>query len=243
VDHRLKFRTDVIEVGQPELACGGGAPLAAGFEDGSITLIFRNRAQSGSDAWYLLTCAHVASDLVDSPPSEPSLQGPSCVAVESFAQTLKNSLPDRKRLDYDIALARITAEARNELGADGLAALDGRVSDDGARLTGYLDPAEIRPALEIGCQSGVSGASEGRLSWGPGRVDVRLDGSWLHLDDVYMTDIAAQPGDSGGIVFSQDQAVGVLFARSDAGRAWLQPLEPAVQHLAGLDPAFALDVF
>ena len=243
VDHHLKFPTDVIEVGQPELACGGGAPLVADFEDGTITLIFRNRAESGNNAWYLLTCAHVASDLIDSPPSDPSLLGPSCVSTVPFAQTLKNSLPDRTRLAYDIALARISAEARNELGPNGLAALDGLVSEDGARLTGFLDPGEIRPSLEIRCQSGVSGAADGHLSWGPGLVDVLLDGSWLQLDDVYMTDIASQPGDSGGIVFSQDEAVGLVFARSDAGMSWLQPLESAVQHLAGLDPAFQLDVF
>lgn len=243
VDYRVKFPTDVIEVGDPTVACGGGSPVGTDSEDGTIGLIFRNRAERGSDAWYLVTCSHVASDLVDSPPDDPLLRSPVCASAEPFARTLKNALPERLHLAYDIALARISAEARAELGEDGLAELDGMVDDDGTRLTEFLSRDEIAPPLEIRCQLGVSGGSDGRIVWGPGSFQVLLDGAWLRVDDVFMTDVAAEEGDSGGIVFSDDRAVGLVFARSDQGRAWLQPLEPALDHLAALEPEFELRPF
>lgn len=243
VDYRVKFPTDVIEVGEPELACGGGSPVSANSEDGTITLIFRNRAESGDAAWYLITCSHVASGLVDSPPEDAALRSPLCVTADSFAQTVKNALPEGLHLAYDIALARISADARSELGEDGLAELDGAIDDDDTRLTGFLPPDEIGPSLEIRCQLGVSGSANGRVTWGPGSFQVLLDGSWLRVDDVYMTGMGVEPGDSGGIAFSGDEAVGIVFARSDKGMAWLQPLEPAVAHLAQIEPEFELRLF
>lgn len=243
LDYRTKFATDVVEVGRPEFACGGGAPIEADSEEGTITLIFRNRAPRGNRAWYLLTCSHVASDLNASPPDDPAIEAAACVRAPTFANTIKNTLPKRQHLGYDIALAELTSEARNELGSAGLTALDGRVSEDGTRLTAFIDRADLRPSLAVQCQLGVSGARNGRVTWGPGPVRARLGGDWLELNDVYMTNIRAVPGDSGGIVFSDDLAVGLIFARSEAHMAWLQPLEPAVQHLAVLEPEFSLQVF
>jgi hypothetical protein len=81
VDRSRCFVTDVVEVGHFEFACGGGSRLDALGEKGTITLIFRNRA-AASPTWYLLTCSHVASDLLESPPVDDELDSGDCASVE-----------------------------------------------------------------------------------------------------------------------------------------------------------------
>jgi hypothetical protein len=243
IDRSVKFPTDVIKVGKLHLACGAGTRLEALGSAGTATLFFRNRAEPSQSVYYVLTCSHVVGDLTDSPPVNDEVNCPDCIETSPFGNVIKNSISRGEPLEYDIALARLTDSAVKALGADRLRQLDGRVEDEDLVLTKILDAKDIRPSVEVDCNLARSGSRSGRVRSFAGSFLAELRGRELLVHNLYILDVAAVPGDSGGLIYSDDCAIGVIVARSPDGWAWFHSLQGAIGYLGKLDPQLDLQCF
>jgi hypothetical protein len=243
VDRTRRLATDVIAVGRPELACKAGSPIEGVGSRGTTTLLFRNRRRSELGSFYLLTCAHLAGDLTDSPPVQRDLTSPSHADVGCFAQFVKSGTRSGNTIEYDVALAELTRTAVAAIGIRALERLEGRIADSDTRTTGFLPAEEIRPPLAVHCRCAESGARSGRVRSFPGSVLVRIGSRDTWVRNACLIDVPVQAGDSGGIVYRGESAAGIVFARSPQGFGWFHPLEAAVAFLEAIEPRFALRCF
>jgi hypothetical protein len=230
IDHSVRIPTDVIEVGAIDFSCGGGSQVNAPGERGTITLIFQNKVQS-DNRFFLLTCAHVAGDVLRSPPGNPELRA-TCQNEELLAMTIKNSTQKRGSVEYDIALAEIDGTSPS--------LVDRLVVGDNIQLDGFIQQRKLRPSLGVRCMLAMSKHRLGNIHSCAGAVIAWLDNRRYTLHNVYMIQTLVQPGDSGGIVYTGTKAVGFIVARSPQGWAWFQPLEPAIKYLSRIEPKFPL---
>ena len=242
LDRSRCFITDVVEVGRFEFACGAGSRVEATGQSGTITLIFRNRAEPFA-AWFLLTCSHVAGDLLQSPPVDDELDSPACAAADPFARVVKNAVAREGVVQYDIALARLGAEAIAKIGARALERIDGRVDGDDRRLRSFVPSSEIGPSMEVEWMGAESGPTSARVTTFAFSAEVVLNGRALTVPHLYTLDSPAQVGDSGGLVYTDDRAIGIVVARSPGGFCWFQPLEAAIRYLERRAPAAPLRCF
>jgi hypothetical protein len=234
IDRSVRIKTDVIEVGVVEFSCGGGSLTRAQNEQGTITLIFRNKV-AGDNRFLLLTCAHVAGDVAYSPPLNQELQIHRQTGGLLSATTLKNSTHNNGTMEYDIAIARIDDVFPDDH--------DRFVIQDNIQLDDFLPQDQLNPFLSVKCMLGVSGLLQGQIHSYAGAVKVSLHNRWYTLRNVFVIDRSVQHGDSGGIVYADTKAIGLIVARSPEGWAWFQPLEPAIKHLSETEPKFPLRVF
>jgi hypothetical protein len=223
VNYREKIPADVIVVGGIHAACGAGSALDSNGEHGLITLIFRNKAEPGQ-AWYLMTCAHVAGDVQRSPPAYPEL---SCDAsgADPFARTTLNSTARAGEIEYDIALARIDRGALpiSELG----------IREKPFRLQSFLPPQRLQQGLDVDVvlrNYSTRGAVESLHA----TAAVRYGSQTFRVHNLFGLNVAAARGDSGGLVCRKTEAVGIVVAASPEGWLWFQPLWPALEHLKAL---------
>lgn len=242
-DRSVKIPTDVIKVRKVRLVGGAGSRLEALGSAGSITLFFRNRAEKPQSIYYVLTCSHVVGDLTDSPPVDDEIDCPDCSKTSPFGLVVKNATTSGEYLEYDIALARLTDDAVTALGPATLRALDGKVDGGSVVLTKLMDANDIRPSLRVECQLAQSGWRRGNVRNFAGTLLVELRGRQLQVRNLFVVDVAVVPGDSGGIVYSDESAVGLIVAHSPEGWAWFQSLQGAIDHLANLDPPLTLQCF
>src|SRR5262245_52235958 len=226
VDRGRRIPTDVVVVRTPRFACGAGTRLEAPGEFGTLTLLFRNRPDAG---YYLLTCAHVAGSLDLSPPSDPRLESECCPAAP-FAITVANGVAERGEVDFDVALARLEP-ACTPLPVR-------RVEGSRTRLRRLRPAAEILPGARVECAAARSGAFSGTVASDARALRVRLDGTAYLVRNLHLIQARLLPGDSGGLVFDGEEAIGILVALAgdDApghvGWGLFQPLEGAIGHLA-----------
>jgi hypothetical protein len=243
LDRTRRLPTDVIEVGHPELACSAGSAIEGVGSRGTLTLLFRNRRRNEPGSYYLLTCAHVAGDLANSPPTQRDLTSPTHAEVGCFAEVVRSGTRCGNTIEYDVALAKLTTDAVAAIGTPALERREGRVADSDTRLRRFLPAGEIRPPLGVDCRCAESGARSGRVRSFPGSVLVCIGGRDLWVRNACLIDVPVQAGDSGGLVYSGDSAVGIVFARSPQGLGWFHPLESAVAFLESIEPRFALRCF
>ena len=223
VNRQMRFRTDVIEVGAIELAGGAGDRIEATGSQGAITLLFRNKRAPDRRNFYLVTCAHVVGNLDASPPPNPEIESETWPQVDPFARTIASATHRAGRIAYDVALARIAPGCRP--------LLDLRRAGDGGALDGFFPREQIVPGLGVDCHLPASLAANGLVSSYAMTVPVIFRGRPYTVDNVYLVNVRPCPGDSGGLLYRDRLAVGMLVARSDAGWGWFQPLAPAVEYL------------
>lgn len=243
IDRSVKICTDVIKVRKVHLGGGAGSRLKALGSTGSITLFFRNRAENSESAYYVLTCSHVVGNLTRSPPVDDEIDCPDCNKTSPFGLVVKNTTARGEFLEYDIALARLTDDAVEALGPDMLRKLDGKVDGEAIVLTDVMKTSEIRPPLRVDCQLARSGSRRGNVRSFAGTFVVELRGRKLQVRNLFGLDVAVAPGDSGGIVYSEERAVGLMVAHSPEGWAWFQSLQGAIDHLGTVDPQLTLQCF
>jgi hypothetical protein len=154
IDQSVKIPTDVIEVRKVQLVGGAGSRLLAFGSEGSVTLFFRNRAESPESAYYVLTCSHVVGDLTCSPPVNNEIDCPDCCNVSPFGLVIKNTTSQGKYLEYDIALAKVTPKTIEALGLSALRQLDGKVDGGTVVLRNLMEASDIRPPL-FGLDTGI----------------------------------------------------------------------------------------
>jgi hypothetical protein len=226
VDRRRKVPTDVIPVGTIHAAgCAAGSQLDSNVDHGLITLIFRNKAGPGN-VFYLISCAHVTGDLGRSPPAYPELSS-DCSSATPFARTIVNSTAASGEIAYDIALAEVQ---------DGALPLEElRIRDETFSLDSFLPAQSLQQGL------GVSAvlrncSTRGGVDSLDATAEVSYGGETFLVHNLFGVNVAAQKGDSGGLVYRQTQAVGLVVAASPQGWLWFQLLQPAVSFLNDISP-------
>jgi hypothetical protein len=226
IDRRRRIPTDVVVVRDARFACGAGTRLEAPGELGTLTLLFRNRPDG---RFYLLTCAHVAGSLEHSPPLDPRLESP-CCRGRTFATTVANSVAERGAVDFDVALARLEPACTPRPVR--------RVDGSRVRLQRLRPAAAILPGARVECAAARSGRFSAVVASDARALGVRLDGIRYLVRNLHLIQAPLRPGDSGGLVFDGDEAIGILVALAggDApghvGWGLFQPLARAVAHLA-----------
>ncbi len=226
IERGRRIPTDVVVVRRPRFACGAGTRLEAPGELGTLTLLFRNRPDG---AFYLLTCAHVAGSLERSPPADPRLESECCRAA-AFATTVANSTAQRGVVDFDLAIARLERACTPQPVR--------RVAGSRARLRRLRPAAAIFPGAPVECATARSGRFPAVVASDARALRVRLDGTAYLVRNLFLIQARLLPGDSGGLVFAGDEAIGTLVATAgdDApdhvGWGLFQPLEGALEDLA-----------
>ena len=187
--------------------------------------------------------AHVAGDLTESPPPERWLTSPAHPKVPRFAEVVKCGTRHGNIVEYDVALAELTAGAVAAIGVSALDRMEGRIAATSTRMEAFLPAAEIRPPLSVECHCAESKTRSGHVRSLPGTVLVRVSGREVWVRNACLMDVTVRAGDSGGLVYAGSSAVGIVFARSPRGAGWFHPLEPAVAFLEAVEPRFALRCF
>jgi len=226
VDRRRKVPTDVIPVGSIHAAgCAAGSQLDSNVDHGLITLIFRNKAGPG-DVFYLLSCAHVAGDPGRSPPAYPELNS-DCSGATPFAVTVVNTTAAAGEMAYDVALARLEDAA--------LPVKELQVRDEPFSLDAFFPVQSIQQGLAV---SAVlrNYSTRGSVDSLDATAEVDYGAGTFLVHNLYGMNVAAQKGDSGGLVYAESRAVGLVVAASPQGWLWFQPLESAVSYLNAISP-------
>jgi hypothetical protein len=225
---RGRISTDVIPVGRIQAAsCGAGSRLDSNRDHGLITLIFRNKVPRSRE-YFLISCAHVAGNMLRSAPAFNELTCASSSAIP-FARTVSLTMARGDEIQYDIALAKIEAAA--------LPLRELRVKGTNTALRSFLPLRSIQ--LGLGVNAALQrGRAHGTVDTMHASADIRYASATFRVHNLFGLNLPGGRGDSGGLVYRDSQAVGIVVAASPQGWLWFQPLEPAVNFLseiAGID--------
>ena len=226
IDYSRKLPTDVIELRRLKFACKSGSEIDVIGESGAINLVFKNRA-SNQNGYFLLTCAHVAGDVLHSPPVDPAIRSSCCKKGGILANTLVNATHHSGVVDYDIALARITPECSPQP--------EHQVVDSSVILERFMPSTDIRPGLSLDCAFPRSNIVSATVSSFRTSLPLLLDGREYQVNNLYLINGRPRPGDSGGLLYADADAVGVLVGMSD-GWGLFHPLGEAFEYLQGISP-------
>ncbi len=227
-DRRQRIPTDVVVVRDARFACAAGTRLDAPGEIGTLTLLFRNRSDG---LFHLLTCAHVAGSLAQATPGDPRLESECCPGGH-FATTVVHSVARQGVVDWDVALARVEARCVPQP--------ERRVAGSRMPLRRLRSADAILPGERVECASASSGRFAGWVASDARSLRIRLDRVVYRVRNLFLLEARPRPGDSGGIVFDGDEAVGILVAVAggdppgQAGWGLFQPLAGAIAHLEEL---------
>ncbi|MDI1279424.1 hypothetical protein [Methylobacter sp.] len=226
IDRSIKINTDVIELKKLSLVCKAGTEIGVIGEAGTITIIFRNKILGSSD-FYLVTCAHVAGNLRQSPPTDPSINSSCCNSNTILASTIVNSTQQQGNVFYDIALAKIIPECtpQPEL----------QVIESSVVLQRFLPSNEIRIGMQISCAFPISNVQSATVSSLRTSLPVIVDGREYLFNNLFLIDRMPREGDSGGLLYDGTDAIGILVAKSE-GWGLFQPLGEAFEHLQEISP-------
>ncbi len=226
VDRSRRIPTDVIELKRLRFACRSGDQLEAIGELGTLTILFRDKGQA-AERYYLVTCAHVAGDVRQSPPVDPALRGRCCISGDPLARTLVNSVQQAGQVTYDVALAELAEGCTPQP--------DLMVVGSSHRLTGFFPAAQIHPGMSVSCAFPVSNVVAATVASGRTTLPLTLDGVEYHVANLFLIDRGPLPGDSGGLLYDGSDAIGILVGVAD-GWGLFQPLEEAFSFLRQLSP-------
>lgn len=189
IEYSRKLPTDVIELRQLRFACKSGSEIDVIGESGAITLVFKNRA-AGQSGYFLLTCAHVAGNVLQSPPVDPSIRSSCCKKGSILANTVVNSIQHGGVLDYDIALARITPDCSPQP--------EHQVVDSSVILRSFMPSADIRPGLSLSCAFPKSNIVSATVSSFRTSLPLLLDGREYQVNNLYLINRGPQSGTREG---------------------------------------------
>ena len=227
LDRSHQIRTDVLELRQPKFAsCKAGCSLDVIGESGTITFLFRNRVDS-APGYFLITCAHVAGDVVRPVPADPTIKADCCPSEGAFAETLVNSTHEGDTLKYDVAVARVSDECSPQP--------DKAIRTTPDRLSAFLDPSDLRPGLRFDCAFGVSNTVSATVTSYRTALPLILDGREYWVENLFLIDQAPRPGDSGGLLYVDTLGAGILVGLAN-GHGLFQPLAESFEHIQNLSP-------
>jgi hypothetical protein len=230
INRSLKFATDVIEVGRIRMACGGGSRISGSFgltrHNGTITFIFKNKAICDNYNYYVVSCAHVIGN-IDGQQDMPVIVNSECSpGTKPFATTIFSSTQHNWLVEYDIALAQINPEC--------LPLPDLKIVGTNISIRSFMKKDQILPPLPVNCMLPVSNARSGTVHSYGGSICVDYERGTYKVHNAWMVELdrSVQEGDSGGLLYSADTAVGIIFASSSKGLAWFHPLIDAFDYIS-----------
>lgn len=231
INRRVRFLTDVIEVGRVRMACEAGSPISARIgltrQNGRATFVFKNKA-SDDRHYYILSCAHVLGDIDAETHIPPIIDSECCPNVEPFATPVFSSSQVDQKVEYDIAIAQVTDTCPD--------LRDGEIAGTNAHIRSFMESDQIIPPLLVTCVLPLSNARNAVVSSAAGSVTVEYRGGVYEVDNAWLMKAERRviEGDSGGLVYSGDKGIGVVFAsaETDDGWAWFHPLGDAFDFVA-----------
>jgi hypothetical protein len=230
VNRKLRFTTDVIKVGRVRLVCGAGSPISSSIgltrQTGTMTFVFKNKLGSGNN-YYVVSCAHVIGN-IDGQSDIPVIVKSKCrPGTTPFAETLFSSAQHDQQVEYDIAIAQINSSC--------LPMRDLEIVKTNVSIRSFMPKNKITPSLPVSCALPVSNAERGVVGSHAGSVSVEYLQGTYEVENAWMVkvDKCVKQGDSGGIIYNGDTAIGVVFAASDSddGWAWFHPLIDAFEYV------------
>ena len=147
-------------------------------------------------------------------------------ATMPFARTVALARVQGDTLKYDVALAEVL---RPLAGGEDMV-VDGMP----IKLTSLIASHAIRPSDQYQCRFPVSNTSSGDVASSSGTALVTYGGAECVVENAFVLRAAIAPGDSGGLIYSGNTAVGIAFARSEEGWTWFHALGDALQHAIAL---------
>jgi len=226
IDYSTKVLTDVIALKGLSFSCKAGTVLDVIGESGTLTLIFRNKTFDNSK-YFALTCAHVAGDVQHSSPIDPSIQSKCCQNASNFAVTIVNSTHNNQHLLYDIALAQISDSCTPQPELE--------INESQTKIMRFLPSEDIRVPMTLECAFPVSNIISANLSGHRITLPIEVDGVEYQVENLFQIDRTPSSGDSGGLLYNGQDAVGILVAKAD-GFGFFQPLEEAFEYLKTIAP-------
>lgn len=227
IDRSKRIPTDVIELRNLELCCFAGDEVAkVGGNTGSITLMFENK--TGDDRKIIVTCSHVAGDMSVSPAEGEFRGGDGSLGGCLFrANVLANSVAKNRHIEYDIGIGEVFFF--NEFTDLGL-------GEGTGKLASFSAEGDLNRGVILGCLSNIS--SERTATIVSEKTTFRRiktpDGGQITVHNLIACKGIAVPGDSGGIAYVEDRAVGIIVARADDEWLFIHPIEEAMAHLAAI---------
>lgn len=226
IDFSNKVPTDVIQIKEPEFTCGAGTIVGVIGEQGTLSLVFQNKAGDKAK-FFALTCAHVAGDIRRSPPSNPNMASSCCANTPIFAITRANSIHQNQRLAYDIALAEINGQC------DSFEELT--VAGSSKKISRFFPSRTIRAGMTLSCAMPFSHMVSTTVVGFNSALRLPYDGVMYEVSNLYTFKGAPRRGDSGGLLYRGSDAVGLVVA-AGAGVGFFQSLGDAFEHLRTISP-------
>lgn len=222
IDRDRRLPTDVIELRDLQACCGAGSRIERVGARGTITLMFKDKVSPGGETWGL-TCAHVVGDLSQPPPANTMLVGGAdqCLFI---ADAQGASIMSDGRLPFDIALVKVRdpVPTFDDCSVLGVAAPITRISD--RERISVLD--------QFSCAFGVTGTGTAVVESIAATLEgVDVNGQEVSIENLVAARGTAVPGDSGGLLYRNDEAVGILVARAADNWLFFQPLAEAIAFL------------
>ena len=224
VDRSSRIPTDVIEVGRISAACVAGETVRSLNDAGAITLLFRNKNQRDPLSTYVLTCSHVVGDLRSSPPNPDNVDADCDAEHNPFARTVFSGTPSGVKMAFDVALARVAPNVPPQ--PDCLLNTEPR-----KRVTGWQTPSALGLPHQVACLLPASGTTTANIQSFLGSVRVQYRLGEIEVGNAYLIDIPVQPGDSGGVLYSGETIVGMVFARSESSFGWCHLVSESIGHI------------
>lgn len=224
VDYSKKITTDVIPLESAGVCCKSGTQLGTIGRQGALTLLFKNKEGSNNKS-YILTCSHVVGDLTQSPPVDPNITS-SCCSQESFlARTIANATLRNNRVEYDIAIAELTSRCSNksELEIEGYT----------TKVDRFMPSQDIKIGMRLDCAFPVSNILSVIVTGHRISLPLPINGIERQFDNLFSINLRPTEGDSGGLLFQDSSAVGVIVAKY-GNEGFFQPLEEAFNYLKDL---------
>jgi hypothetical protein len=231
IDYKVKLRTDVIVMKEIEFAQRSGTRVGTLTRSGAITIVFKNKVP-GQSEYYLITCAHVAGKIQSSSQtsSEDGVLTEEEGQLEATTVVISpgHKTPNGMEVDYDIALAKFDPKhsPKHEL----------QVAGSSEILGDFLPSSKIQENLELSCAFPVSNSDTATVHdvlITP--ILVNLPGYRYFVKNLVHTVHNQKPlkGDSGGLFYKGDKAVGILVAVSGKN-GYFHPLDKGFAYLQDL---------
>jgi hypothetical protein len=230
VNRKLRLTTDVIDVGRVRIVCGAGSPISSSSgltrQDGTITFVFKNKTKT-NNSYYVVSCAHVIGD-IDGHSDIPLVLESECrPGITPFATTIFSSMENHNLVEYDIAIARINSPC--------LPLPDLKIVGTDASIRSFMPKDQIIPSLHVSCRLPMSNAESGVVGSYGGWVKIEYGEGIYEVENAWMVkvDSRVREGDSGGLIYDGNTAIGIVFASSKlgVGWAWFHPLIDAFEYV------------
>ncbi len=182
---------------------------------GTVTLVFNNRAEPGTPS-YLITCAHVVGDLTRSPPIHPVIRYRS---GGNLATTVVSASASQNIVDYDIALARLYKSCTS---GEVL-----RIVGTPTTISNFGPASGLKIGLGVACAFPASRLTRAVVASSRTELPIMVNGREFIVRNLFFIDRKVMRGDSGGLLYHDGLAVGILVAMSDEGWGLFQPLDEA----------------